>query len=188
MKIGIIADTHGCINTWEKVYNGYFFDCDYIIHAGDVLYHGPRNDIPKEYHPKQLVASLNACPIPIIIACGNCDSEVDGMVLTMPIQSPYAFIMVNGLRIVINHGHNLTDQTKREMAAKCKADVFITGHTHVPLLETYDGIIYLNPGSPAMSKRVDEIGTFAILTDTSIEILDVATGQVVMSEQLSGGK
>lgn len=184
MKIGIISDTHGCANTWEKIYNGYFTECDYIIHAGDVLYHGPRNDIPEEYHPKQLAAALNSCPIPIIVACGNCDSEVDGMVLTMPIQSPYALVVIEGLRIVVTHGHNLTEKTMREMAVKFKANVFITGHTHVPLLEKHDGIIYLNPGSPAMSKKADGVGTFAILTDNTIQILNVKTGQAIMSEKI----
>ncbi len=184
VNIGIISDTHGCINTWEKIYNNYFVQCDFIIHAGDILYHGPRNEIPKEYNPKQLANVLNACPIPIIAACGNCDAEVDSMVLNMPIQSPYAYMMVDGLRIIVNHGHTLTDDVKREMAVKFKADLFITGHTHVALLEKHNGIVYLNPGSPAMSKRGDGLGTFARLTEHAIEVLDVATGKVVMSEKL----
>lgn len=184
VNIGIISDTHGCINTWEKIYNNYFVQCDFIIHAGDILYHGPRNEIPKEYNPKQLANVLNACPIPIIAACGNCDAEVDSMVLNMPIQSPYAYMMVDGLRIIVNHGHTLTDDVKREMAVKFKADLFITGHTHVALLEKHNGIVYLNPGSPAMSKRGDGLGTFARLTEHVIEVLDVVTGKVVMSEKL----
>jgi len=184
MKIGIISDTHGCVDTWEKIYNKFFIHCDFIIHAGDILYHGPRNDIPQEYNPKQLANLLNACPIPIIAACGNCDAEVDSMVLSMPIQSPYAFMMVDGLRIIATHGHNLTDEAKKEIAAKFKANLFITGHTHVAFLEKCNGIVYLNPGSPAMSKRDDGLGTFAVLTEQVIEVLDASTGQVVMSERL----
>ena len=184
MKIGIISDTHGCARTWEKVYNRYFIGCELIIHAGDILYHGPRNDIPEEYNPKQLIESLNACSIPMIVASGNCDADVDGMVLTMPIQSPYAYIMIEGVPIVVNHGHNLTEQTKQEMAVKFKAALFITGHTHVALLEKHNGIIYLNPGSPAMSKRADKRGTIARLIDHVIEVLDVETGEVLMSEIL----
>lgn len=184
MKIGIISDTHGCASTWEKVYNHYFIGCDCIIHAGDILYHGPRNDIPLEYNPKRLAESLNACTIPIVVAAGNCDADVDGMVLTMPIQSPYAYIMMEGVPIVVNHGHTLTEQTKWDMAEKFKAALFITGHTHVPLLEKHNGIIYLNPGSPAMSKRADGRGTIARLIDQVIEVLDVETGQVLMSEEL----
>lgn len=184
MNIGIISDTHGCANTWEKIYNKYFSECDFIIHAGDILYHGPRNDIPKEYDPKRLAELLNNSPVPIIAACGNCDADVDSMVLTMPIQSPYAYIMVDGLRIVANHGHNLTEEMKREMAGKFKADLFITGHTHVASLEKHNGIVYLNPGSPAMSKRLDGLATFARLRDRVVEVIDIITGQVVISELL----
>ncbi|MDF2636726.1 MAG: phosphodiesterase, family [Pelosinus sp.] len=184
MHIGIISDTHGCIDTWEKIYNKYFAQCDFIIHAGDILYHGPRNEILKEYNPKQLANVLNACPIPIIAACGNCDAEVDSMVLSMPIQSPYAYMIIEGLRIVATHGHHLTDEKKKEIAVKFKADLFITGHTHLASLEKHNGIVYLNPGSPAMSKRDDGIGTFARLTERVIEVLDVTTGRVVMSERL----
>ena len=184
MNIGIISDTHGCARTWEKVYNRYFMECELIIHAGDILYHGPRNDILEEYNPKQLIELLNACSIPMIVTSGNCDSDVDGMVLTMPIQSPYAYIMIEGVSIVVNHGHTLTEQTKQEMAMKFKASLFITGHTHVALLEKHNGIIYLNPGSPAMSKGTDGRGTIARLVNHVIEVLDVETGKVLMSEIL----
>lgn len=184
MKIGIISDTHGCAYTWEKVYNKYFMECELIIHAGDILYHGPRNAILQEYNPKQLAEILNTCSIPIIVASGNCDADVDAMVLTMPIQSPYAYIMIEGIPILVNHGHTLTEQAKREMAEKFKVALFITGHTHVALLEKHNGIIYLNPGSPAMSKNADGRGTIARLIDHVIEVLDVETGQVLMSHIL----
>ncbi|MBP2626459.1 MAG: phosphodiesterase, family [Firmicutes bacterium] len=184
MKIGIISDTHGCARTWEKVYNRYFLGYDLIIHAGDILYHGPRNDIPEEYNPKQLAELLNDCPIPMIVASGNCDADVDGIVLTMPIQSPYAYLMVEGVPIVVNHGHTLTKQTMREMAEKFKAALFITGHTHVTLLEKHNGVMYLNPGSPAMSKNADKCGTIARLVDHTIEVLDVETGRILMSDAL----
>lgn len=184
MKIGIISDTHGCARTWDKVYNHYFLGYELIIHAGDILYHGPRNDVPEEYNPKQLAELLNACPIPMIVSSGNCDADVDGMVLTMPIQSPYAYLVIEGVPIVVNHGHTLTEQTRREMAEQFKVNLFITGHTHVALLEKHNGIIYLNPGSPAMSKRADKRGTIARLVDHTIEVLDVETGQVLMTETL----
>jgi len=184
VKIGIISDTHGCADTWDKVYNRYFRGCELIIHAGDILYHGPRNDIPAEYNPKQLAEILNACSIPMIVASGNCDADVDGMVLTMPIQSPYAYLMIEGVSIVVNHGHHLTEESKQQMAVKFKAALFITGHTHIALLEKHNGIIYLNPGSPAMSKRTDKRGTIARLIDHVIEVLDVETGEVLMSEKL----
>ncbi|CQR74562.1 Phosphodiesterase YfcE [Sporomusa ovata DSM 2662] len=185
MKIGIISDTHGCLETWEQVFHAYFQDSDLIIHAGDVLYHGPRNAIPAEYNPKQLAEVLNNCPVPIVTACGNCDAEVDSMVLTLPIQSPYSYLLLNGLRIVVTHGHNLTDDAKRELAERLKANIFITGHTHIATLEKLDGIIYLNPGSPGMTKRPDGHGTIAWINDNKVEILEIATGQPLISEILA---
>jgi hypothetical protein len=184
LKIGIISDTHGCLATWEKAYHSYFSDTDLIIHAGDVLYHGPRNSIPAEYNPAQLAKVLNECSVPIVVACGNCDAEVDGMVLNMPIQSPYAYIVIDGLPIIVNHGHNLAANAKYEMAAKFKAKLFITGHTHIPVIEKRDHIVYLNPGSPAMSKRSDVRGTIALMVNGTIKVLDVATGEVLLSESL----
>ncbi|SMC55857.1 phosphodiesterase [Sporomusa malonica] len=185
MKVGIISDTHGCLETWQTVFNRYFQDADLIIHAGDVLYHGPRNAIPSEYNPKQLAESLNNCPVPIVTACGNCDSEVDGMVLKLPIQSPYTYLLLNGLKIVVTHGHNLTEETRQDLAKRLKADIFITGHTHIAVMEKIDGIIYLNPGSPGMTKRPDGRSTIAWINENKVEILDIVTGQPLVSEALA---
>jgi len=182
MKVGIVSDTHGCAATWRDVYSRYFADAELIIHAGDILYHGPRNSIPAEYDPKLLAEELNVCPVPLIMACGNCDAEIDGMVLDMPVQAPYAYIMRDNLRIIVNHGHHLEDdEDKWKMAQKMKAGLIITGHTHIAALEKRDGIIRLNPGSPsaAMSKREDKRGTIGIIENGRVEILDVQTGEIL---------
>ncbi|MBP2635633.1 MAG: yfcE 2 [Firmicutes bacterium] len=184
MKIGIISDTHGCLDTWNKVFATYFHDADLIIHAGDVLYHGPRNVIPAEYNPKQLAEVLNNCPVPIVTACGNCDAEVDGMVLNLPIQSPYTYLLLNGLRVVVTHGHNLTEEAKQELAQRLKADIFITGHTHIAVLEKHNNTIYVNPGSPGMTKRPDGKNTIAWINDNKVEIIEIVTGQPLQSEVL----
>ncbi|BBB93045.1 MAG TPA: phosphodiesterase [Methylomusa anaerophila] len=182
MKVGIISDTHGCCETWQKVFSKYFHDVDLIIHAGDVLYHGPRNTIPPEYDPKQLAEIINNCPVPIVTACGNCDAAVDQMVLKIPIQSPYAYIVLNNIRIVVTHGHELTDTAKSELAKQFKADLFITGHSHLPALTKADDIVYLNPGSPGMSKRSDGHGTIALLTKNIVQVLDITNEKVLFSE------
>lgn len=181
MKIGIVSDTHGCPVSWQNVFDKFFYDVDLIIHAGDVLYHGPRNDIPNEYNPKQLAENLNKCPIPIIIACGNCDAEVDSMVLDLPIQTPYAYVQIGQLRIVVNHGHNLTQESVRSLAQKYKADLFVTGHTHVATLEQINNTVFINPGSPSMSKRQDKRKTAALLNDNKISIFDIDTADEIMS-------
>ncbi|MDT8901492.1 phosphodiesterase [Anaeroselena agilis] len=184
MKIGVVSDTHGCVETWREVYRRYFADCDFILHAGDVLYHGPRNPIPAEYNPKELAEELNACPVPVIIVAGNCDAEVDAMVLDMPVQAPYAYVFADGRRIIVHHGQSLDEAGRWALAKRLGAAVLVTGHTHVPELTKRDGVTLLNPGSPAMSKRLDGHGTVARITAGKIEIIDIVTGEVFAHEEL----
>jgi phosphoesterase, MJ0936 family len=166
------------------VYRRYFTVCDFIIHAGDVLYHGPRNAIPAEYDPPALVKELNALPQPLIVAAGNCDAAVDAMVLNMPVEAPYAYVFVAGRRIIVNHGHTLDEAGRWAAAQKLGAAVLVTGHTHVPELAKRDGIILLNPGSPAMSKRPDGHGTVARIAAGKIEIIDIVADEVIAAEEL----
>lgn len=186
MKIGVISDTHGCAETWVKVNERFFRDVDFIIHAGDVLYHGPRNSIPGEYNPGRLAELINSSPVPVIIACGNCDAEVDGMVLNVPVQSPYCYIVPGRQRIIVSHGHQFTGDGQYGIAERYQATLFITGHTHIAKLENKNGTVFLNPGSPGMTKREDGKGTIAIITDTAVEVLDAATGEVLLAEKLEG--
>ena len=116
MKIGIISDTHGCHERFSLAFDKYFKDADMIIHAGDVLYHGPRNPMLSDYNPAKLAEKLNACSMPVVICRGNCDSEVDTLVLDMPIQAPYTYVVAEGLKIVTTHGHYVeTDEAKDKM-------------------------------------------------------------------------
>lgn len=184
MKIGIISDTHGCIETWTKVFDRFFYDADFIIHAGDLLYHGPRNAILPEYNPKELAAALNHAPVPIVAARGNCDSEVDGMVLEFPIQSPYAHIFINGMRLLVHHGHTLSSEQKLALAGRYRINLFVTGHTHIASLEEINDTVFLNPGSPAMSKMSDGIKTVALLKNNLLEIVDIENGKPIMSHHL----
>ncbi len=182
MKIGVISDTHGHEKRWAIAYEKFFKDADLILHAGDVLYHGPRNPMLEDYHPAGLVNMINECPVPVVIAKGNCDSEVDQMVLELPIQSPYAYVMMDGTRIVMTHGHTVeTDEEKDAMAKHMKADIFISGHVHTNVLEKRGNTIFLNPGSPALSKRRDKRSTVAVIEDGKIEIYDIDNGEVLMS-------
>lgn len=181
MKTGIVSDTHGCLETWRYIFKNYLSDADLIIHAGDLLYHGPRNTIPDEYNPKELAEEFNRCPVPIVAASGNCDSEVDSMVINFPIQSPYAHLYIDGKRIIVNHGHLFTPESRKETAQRYKADLFITGHTHLPEIIRDSGTVFLNPGSPGMSKRPDKKGTIALMENGNIRIIDIADGSVLDS-------
>ena len=185
MKIGIISDTHGSADCWAMAFDKFFFDVDLIFHAGDVLYHGPRNRMTDGYRPQKLVEAIAQCKVPIIASRGNCDSEVDASVLSIPLASPYAFAFVNGKRVVITHGHfTETQEEKAEMAARYKADIFISGHTHVPVLKQIGETIFMNPGSPSLSKREDGRSTIALMDETHIFVHDLYTGDILDSLSL----
>lgn len=182
MKIGIVSDTHGSLERWTLAYEKFFKDVDLIVHAGDVLYHGPRNPILSDYNPGKLAEKINRCSTPILLARGNCDAEVDAMVLDAPILAPYGYASVEGFKIVVTHGHLVeTEAEKLAQAKQLKADLFITGHTHVAGVYKKDGVILLNPGSPSMTKREDQCATIAIVTDEKIEIIDIDTEKVIES-------
>ncbi|HBT79325.1 MAG: phosphodiesterase [Selenomonas sp.] len=181
MKIGVISDTHGHEMAWQNCFDKYFSDADLILHAGDVLYHGPRNPMKADYNPAGLVQRINSCPVPVVIARGNCDSEVDASCLELPVQAPYAYVYGQGKRIIITHGHTcMTNEEKDQLAAHLKADIFISGHIHTNVLEKRGNTIFLNPGSPALSKREDGRATCAVIADDAIRIYDIATDEVLM--------
>ena len=181
MKIGIISDTHGHEGAWQTAFDKAFHDADMILHAGDVLYHGPRNPMKADYNPAGLVGKINNCPVPVIIAKGNCDSSVDASCLELPVQAPYAYVVYEGLRIIVTHGDSvMTDAEKDKMAAHLKADLFVSGHIHTTVLEKRGNTVFLNPGSAALSKREDGRNTYAVLEDRTIRIFDIDTDEVLM--------
>lgn len=184
MKILVISDTHGDINSWEKIKGENFYGAEIIIHAGDVLYHGPRNDLPAGYQPKKLIEEINNCPLPIIVAQGNCEAYVDQMVLNIPIQAPYAFLQLGQKRILVNHGHLLTVEEMEKQAQLYKTDFFITGHTHLPVLEKKNSTIFLNPGSTSISKREDKRHTVALIESQQVKVIDLANGEAILELSL----
>lgn len=185
MKIGIISDTHGHEGAWQTAFDKAFHDADMILHAGDVLYHGPRNPMKDDYNPAGLVAKINSCPVPVIIAKGNCDSSVDASCLELPVQAPYAYVVYEGLRIIVTHGDSvMTDEEKDKMAAHLKADLFISGHIHTTVLEKRGQTVFLNPGSAALSKREDGRNTYAVLENRTIRIYDIDTDEVFMQHTI----
>lgn len=174
MKIGVISDTHGSFSAWDKAYARYLSQTDLIIHCGDVLYHGPRNPLPAGYDPGALLEKINALEKPLLLVRGNCDAEVDQMVLDFPLEAPYAHLFTGDYRILVHHGH-------LELPAKAKKsyDLIISGHTHCPGIKEEDGVIYLNPGSPALPKDEGKTPTLAVIDGRQIVILNLETGEVV---------
>ena len=150
MKIGILSDTHGSSLYFDKAME-LLSDCDILLHAGDILYHGPRNDLPKGYNPKELIKKLNETDN-ILFVKGNCEADVDQMVLNHPIQSPYAVAQFNELRFVLNHGYTESREEIIEKSKMMNADFLILGHTHVKEFTIDDGLIVINPGSTSIPK------------------------------------
>lgn len=183
MKIGIISDTHGSISAWQKAYQNFLHETELIIHCGDVLYHGPRNPLPKGYEPKRLAEALNSLSKPLIFVRGNCDSEVDQMVLEYPLDSYSSQIITPELKILVHHGHHSFPETLRRKIA-ATYDVVISGHTHLPGLKKEEGLLFLNPGSPALPKNQEETPTIAILETENKEILiwNIENGKQVSRE------
>lgn len=183
MRIGIISDTHGSLPAWKKAMD-VFRGCELIIHAGDVLYHGPRNPLPQGYAPRELAALINKAPLPVVIARGNCDADVDQVLLSWPLQAPYAFLQIEGLRILVNHGHGMEPGAIQAQAQRFQVQLFIYGHTHIPELKVENGIVYLNPGSPSLSKDKGRRSTVALLENGLVSLIDLHTGESMLSVSL----
>ena len=122
---------------------------DKLILLGDLLYHGPRNDLPREYCPKQVIPMLSRYAARILAVRGNCEAEVDQMVLPFPCMADYSQLLVDGTTFYMTHGHHADPQNLPPLP---EGSVFLSGHTHVKLDEVRQGIRCLNPGSVSIPK------------------------------------
>lgn len=148
MKLLIASDIHGSAKWCKKLVERFEKEgADTLVLLGDILYHGPRNPLSDKYSPKSVCELLNPLSGKILAVRGNCDSEVDQMVLDFNISSDYAEVCDGRCRMTFSHGH-------RAVPPLGKGDVYITGHTHVPLNRVEaEGYIHLNPGSVSLPKE-----------------------------------
>ena len=154
MKWLIASDIHGSAYYCEKLLAAFEREnADKLLILGDVLYHGPRNDLPKEYAPKKVIALLNAMKDKIMCVRGNCDTEVDQMVLEFPVLADYGIITVGDRMIYATHGHKYGPD---KLPPLQKGDVLLYGHIHVPKCYEEEGILILNPGSVSIPKENSE--------------------------------
>lgn len=160
MKIMAAADIHGSAFYCEKMLKRYEEEqCDKLLLLGDILYHGPRNDLPAEYDPKKVIAMLNEKKNEILCVRGNCDTEVDQMVLEFPIMAEYCLLYLDGVSIFATHGHKFN---KNFMPNLSENEVLLHGHTHVPACEGAGKNPYLNPGSVSIPKENSHHGYMII--------------------------
>lgn len=151
MKLMIASDIHGSAFYCKKMIDLYKKEkVDKLLLLGDILYHGPRNDLPKEYNPKNVIAILNTMKQEIIAVKGNCDTEVDQMVLDFPIMAEYALLYINGITLFATHGHKFNKETVTNLK---KSDILLNGHTHIPTYEETEKFIYMNTGSISIPKN-----------------------------------
>lgn len=181
MKIGVISDTHGDVQAWRNALK-LFEGASFILHSGDVLYHGVFNPIIKTYDGKKLADELNNSPIPLIFARGNCDSDVDQLALKYPISSHVTETVLDGLNVLIHHGDKFSN---KQLADKYKPNIIISGHTHVYGVSQYSDTIIVNPGSASLPKDPEKTPTVAVIEDRKIQIRNLDTSGVILETAIS---
>lgn len=151
MKWMIASDIHGSEYYCKQLLEAYEREkAGRLLLLGDMLYHGPRNDLPKGYAPKKVIEMLNAHRGDIICVRGNCDSEVDQMVLEFPIMADYCIITEGERLIYATHGHLYNEQNLPPLQ---QGDILLHGHTHIPCYTEHDDYTYMNPGSVSLPKE-----------------------------------
>ena len=160
MKLLIASDIHGSAACCQKLLERVADEKpDRILLLGDLLYHGPRNPLPEAYDCPRVYAMLNGLKDRVLAVRGNCDCEVDQMVLDFPILADYALLEVNGLTLYATHGHLFGPDHLPEMAGPY---VLLSGHTHVPMCEQRGEALCLNPGSVSIPKG-GSVGSYVVL-------------------------
>jgi putative phosphoesterase len=147
----IASDIHGSSYYCKLMLEAFEREkADRLLLLGDILYHGPRNDLPREYAPKEVLAMLNGMKDRILCVRGNCDTEVDQMVLEFPIMADYAVVMIGNHIIYATHGHNYNETNLPPLQ---NGNILLNGHTHVPKYIVHENYIYMNPGSISIPKE-----------------------------------
>ena len=171
MRLFICSDIHGDLDSMENALRLASEEkADKILILGDLLYHGPRNDLPATYAPKKVIELLNSNKNMILSVRGNCDTEVDQMVLEFPILADYAFLELDGLSVFATHGHHHNTATPPPLKP---GDILLHGHTHVLKIEEFgDGNVYINPGSISLPKE-NNPRTYAVYESRKFTIKDL---------------
>ena len=175
MKWMIASDIHGSAYYCRRLLEAYRKEqADRLLLLGDILYHGPRNDLPRDYAPKEVIAMLNPLKNEIYAVRGNCEAEVDQMVLEFPVMADYFIFIENGKAVYATHGHIYNADHLPPMK---EGDVLLHGHTHVLKAERREGYILFNPGSVSIPKEGNP-NTYAVMENGLFEIRDFAGNTV----------
>lgn len=167
MKLMFASDIHGCAPSCELMLKRFDEEkAEKLFLLGDILYHGPRNDLPEGYAPKKVIEMLNKRKSDLLCVRGNCDTEVDQMVLEFPIMAEYALLYLNGRQVFVTHGHKFNTANPPALNS---GDILLHGHTHVQIFDDSREYVYMNPGSVSLPKEnkqksymVYEDGVFSV--------------------------
>lgn len=177
MKFLIASDIHGSYKYCQMLLKAFESEkADKMLLLGDILYHGPRNDLPEEYAPKKIIEILNPLKDKLLCVRGNCDTEVDQMVLDFPILADYAVIPVGDKLLYLSHGHKFGQQTPPPLS---KGDILMNGHTHVPKCEDMGEFVYLNCGSVSIPKE-NSPHSYVVLENGKVLWKNLENGTVYM--------
>lgn len=179
MKFLIVSDIHGDSSSAHRIKELFeSFKPDKILLLGDILYHGPRNDLPSEYAPKEVIKVMNSLSDHIVAVRGNCEAEVDQMVLTFPCMSTTAEVFADGHEFTLSHGH-----IYNESVLPPGNGVFLYGHTHIPVAHEVEGRICFNPGSCTLPKGgfPRSYGTYE---EGVLTVRELFTSEILMSVSL----
>lgn len=180
MKLLIASDIHGSEKFCRALVERLFEEgADKLVLLGDILYHGPRNELPDGYCPKGVISLLNPLSEKILCVRGNCDGEVDGMVLDFPVLAEYGYLYDGKKEIYTIHGHNIDRNFKKLPQG---ALVFF-GHTHIPEFTVKDGYTLINPGSVSIPKESSP-HSYILFDGESVVWKDVESGKEYKRENI----
>lgn len=160
MKLMIASDIHGSAYWCEKLIDKFKTENpDRFVLLGDILYHGPRNDLPLDYAPKKVAEMLNGIKDRILCVRGNCEAEVDSLMLDFPVTAEYGILYVKDRMIFATHGHH---NGENNPPPHVFGDILLNGHTHIPACREHEDFLYVNPGSVSIPKE-DSPNSYMIL-------------------------
>lgn len=175
MKLLIASDIHGSAYYCRMLIERFKEEkADRMILLGDILYHGPRNDLPKGYAPKEVIAMLNPLKDKIFCVRGNCDTEVDQMVLDFPVLADYSVIPIGERLIYATHGHIYNPNN---LPPLCKNDILLNGHTHIPKCEQMESCVYINTGSVSIPKE-NSVHSYIVLENNEFLWKNLENGEI----------
>lgn len=179
-RLMIASDVHGSALYCAKLMERFNEErADGLLLLGDLLYHGPRNDLPEGYDTKRVMAMLNGMAQSLICVRGNCDAEVDQMVLSFPIMAEQAVLSLGGCTLRAVHGHHLDSF----VPSGAEDEVLLYGHTHVPVCEKVNGVLRMNPGSVSLPKQ-GSCHSYMVFAEGLFQWKDVLTGETYREHRM----